>query len=140
MNTLTGPASDSKQKTGTIREHDAQGRHTTTARSLHAIPGGGWVIDTPGIRTLYVSDITDGIDTLFSDIKELARFADFVIVPMRMNRAARFRQLSKAALWPPTALNAGEVLLLRTVTEHLSSADHAATRSFAKRNIEGLTP
>lgn len=79
VNTLTGAASDAGQKTGTIREHDAQGRHTTTARSLHAIPGGGWVIDTPGIRTLYVSDVTDGIDTLFADITErapLCRFRD----------------------------------------------------------------
>lgn len=77
VNTLTGLASDSQQKTGTIREYDAQGRHTTTARSLHAIPGGGWVIDTPGIRTLYVSDITDGIDTLFADITELAPLCRF---------------------------------------------------------------
>ena len=77
VNTLTGAASDSMQKTGAIREHDAQGRHTTTARSLHAIPGGGWVIDTPGIRTLFVSDITDGIDTLFSDITELAPLCRF---------------------------------------------------------------
>lgn len=77
VNTLTGAASDSEQKTGTIREHDAQGRHTTTARSLHAIPGGGWVIDTPGIRTLYVSDATDGIETLFADITELAPLCRF---------------------------------------------------------------
>ncbi|KAA3515403.1 ribosome small subunit-dependent GTPase A [Agrobacterium rosae] len=77
VNTLTGLETDSQQKTGTIREHDAQGRHTTTARSLHAIPGGGWVIDTPGIRTLLVSDVTDGIDTLFSDIKELAALCRF---------------------------------------------------------------
>jgi ribosome biogenesis GTPase len=79
VNTLTGPASDLKQKTGPIREYDAQGRHTTTARSLHAIPGGGWVIDTPGIRTLYISDVTDGIDTLFADVVELVphcRFRD----------------------------------------------------------------
>lgn len=79
VNTLTGSSPESEQKTGTIRDYDAQGRHTTTARSLHAIPGGGWVIDTPGIRTLYVSDITDGIDTLFADIAELTphcRFRD----------------------------------------------------------------
>ncbi|WP_082520031.1 ribosome small subunit-dependent GTPase A [Rhizobium sp. Root1220] len=79
VNTMTGTASDTKQKTGTIREYDAQGRHTTTARSLHAIQGGGWVIDTPGIRTLYISDVTDGIDTLFAEITELAprcRFRD----------------------------------------------------------------
>ena len=46
VNTLSG--SDTNQKTGTIREFDPQGRHTTTARFLHAIPGGRWVIDTPG--------------------------------------------------------------------------------------------
>lgn len=77
VNTLTGLESDSQQKTGSIREYDAQGRHTTTARSLHAIPGGGWVIDTPGIRTLYVSDVTDGIDTLFADIAELTPLCRF---------------------------------------------------------------
>lgn len=79
VNTLAGSGSETAQKTGTIREHYAQGRHTTTARSLHAIAGGGWVIDTPGIRTLYVSDVTDGIDTLFGDISALAeqcRFRD----------------------------------------------------------------
>ncbi|MBV2183210.1 MAG: ribosome small subunit-dependent GTPase A [Rhizobium sp.] len=78
VNTLAGLEGDG-QKTGTIREHDAQGRHITTARSLHAIAGGGWVIDTPGIRTLYVSDVTDGIDILFGDIADLAeqcRFRD----------------------------------------------------------------
>lgn len=75
VNTLSG--SDTNQKTGTIREYDAQGRHTTTARSLHAIPGGGWVIDTPGIRTLYVSDISDGIDTLFAEITELTPLCRF---------------------------------------------------------------
>ena len=74
VNTLSG---DADQKTGAIREQDAKGRHTTTARSLHAMPGGGWVIDTPGIRTLYVSDITGGIDTLFAEITELAPLCRF---------------------------------------------------------------
>lgn len=77
VNTLTGASSDTEQKTGAIREYDAQGRHTTTARSMHSIPSGGWVIDTPGIRTLFVSDVTDGIDTLFADIAELAPLCRF---------------------------------------------------------------
>ncbi|MCB4803052.1 ribosome small subunit-dependent GTPase A [Methylobacterium brachiatum] len=79
VNTLTGPGRDAPQQTGGIREHDAKGRHTTTARSLHAIAGGGWVIDTPGMRTLQVSDAADGIATLFAEITELApscRFRD----------------------------------------------------------------
>jgi ribosome biogenesis GTPase len=79
VNTLAGPDQAEAQLTGGIREHDAKGRHTTTARSLHAIAGGGWVIDTPGMRTLHVSDAASGIDTLFAEITELAphcRFRD----------------------------------------------------------------
>ncbi|MGV1754300.1 ribosome small subunit-dependent GTPase A [Agrobacterium sp. CG674] len=79
VNTLSGLGPDAMQKTGTIREQDAKGRHTTTARSLHAMSNGGWIIDTPGIRTLFVSDASDGIDTLFAEITELApscRFRD----------------------------------------------------------------
>jgi ribosome biogenesis GTPase len=73
VNTLAGSA----QQTAGIREHDAKGRHTTTARSLHAIAGGGWVIDTPGMRTLHVSDVAYGIDTLFAEITELAPLCKF---------------------------------------------------------------
>ena len=79
LNTLVGPDQDAPQATGGIRETDAKGRHTTTSRSLHAIPGGAWVIDTPGMRTLHVSDLASGIDSLFSEITELAphcRFRD----------------------------------------------------------------
>jgi len=79
VNSLAGLELDARQKTGGIRERDAKGRHTTTARSLHAIEGGGWVIDTPGLRTLHVSDSAEGIDTLFSEITDLApncRFRD----------------------------------------------------------------
>jgi ribosome biogenesis GTPase / thiamine phosphate phosphatase len=79
VNTLAGEGQESPQETGDIREHDAKGRHTTTSRSLHAIAGGGWVIDTPGIRNLTVSDADFGIETLFAEITELApqcKFSD----------------------------------------------------------------
>lgn len=79
LNTLAEKTPEEAQLTGSIREADAKGRHTTTARSLHAITGGAWVIDTPGIRTLHVSDITAGLDVLFAEIAELApdcRFRD----------------------------------------------------------------
>lgn len=79
LNTLSGKAPDEAQATGPIRESDAKGRHTTTARSLHAIEGGGWVIDTPGMRSLHVSDVAEGLDMLFAEIVELApecRFRD----------------------------------------------------------------
>jgi len=79
LNTLSGKAPDEAQLTGSIREADAKGRHTTTSRSLHRIAGGGWVIDTPGIRTLQASDLSVGLDQVFAKIAELAlecRFRD----------------------------------------------------------------
>ncbi len=79
LNTLAEKSPEAAQPTGDIREDDAKGRHTTTARSLHPITGGGVLIDTPGMRTLHVSDIATGLDTLFAEIAERApdcRFRD----------------------------------------------------------------
>lgn len=74
-NSLTGGALE----TGAVREDDAKGRHTTTSRYLLALPAGGWLIDTPGVRELQLTDVADGIDVLFSDLIDLAagcRFRD----------------------------------------------------------------
>lgn len=79
LNTLTSKSAEDAQPTGPIRETDDKGRHTTTSRSLHAIEGGGWVIDTPGMRSLHVSDVAAGLDMLFAEIVDLApecRFRD----------------------------------------------------------------
>jgi ribosome biogenesis GTPase / thiamine phosphate phosphatase len=79
LNSLSKKSFEDAQSTGLIREADAKGRHTTTSRSFHAIAGGGWVIDTPGMRTLHVSDATAGLDILFAEIVDLAsqcRFRD----------------------------------------------------------------
>ncbi len=74
-NALTG----GNAATQTIREDDARGRHTTTGRSLHHLPTGGWLIDTPGMRGLGVAEVGFGIDATFPEISELAdqcRFRD----------------------------------------------------------------
>jgi ribosome biogenesis GTPase / thiamine phosphate phosphatase len=54
------------------REGDDEGRHTTSHRELILLPGGGVVIDTPGIRELQLWDGGDGLGETFSDIEELA--------------------------------------------------------------------
>jgi ribosome biogenesis GTPase / thiamine phosphate phosphatase len=58
--------------TQTIREDDAKGRHTTTRRELHLIPGGCLVLDTPGMRELQLTDAASGIADTFEDIQALS--------------------------------------------------------------------
>ena len=49
-------------ETGAVRERDGKGRHTTTSSSLFDFPGGGYVIDTPGIRSIGLSNGEDDMD------------------------------------------------------------------------------
>jgi ribosome biogenesis GTPase len=75
-NNLLGSA---KQDTGAVRAHDSRGKHTTTSRSLHRLPGGACVIDTPGVRTLRPDVDAQTLGQLFEDISALAdacRFRD----------------------------------------------------------------
>lgn len=67
-----------RQGTGDVREVDGKGRHTTTARELFLVPGGGAVIDTPGMRELglWTGD-QGGVATTFADVEELARECRF---------------------------------------------------------------
>jgi ribosome biogenesis GTPase len=58
--------------TGEAREDDSRGRHTTTARQLYFLPGGGQVIDTPGIREFGMELAGGGLLASFSDVAELA--------------------------------------------------------------------
>jgi ribosome biogenesis GTPase len=69
INTLTGITHIATQG---IREDDAKGRHTTTGRVLHRLPTGGWLLDTPGMRELQLTDVRSGLDEVFADIVTLA--------------------------------------------------------------------
>jgi ribosome biogenesis GTPase len=61
------------------RDVDGKGRHTTTTRNLLALPGGGVLIDTPGLRGVGLWDAETGVGQVFSEIEGLAadcRFHD----------------------------------------------------------------
>ena len=76
VNTLMG---NDVQQTGSIREDDSKGRHTTTSRSLHFMPSGAVLIDTPGMRELQLTDCENGVSETFADIEALSqqcRFSD----------------------------------------------------------------
>jgi len=63
--------------TQAVREGDDRGRHTTTTRQMILVPGGGVLIDTPGMRELQLWDAADGIGRTFGDIQELAASCKF---------------------------------------------------------------
>jgi ribosome biogenesis GTPase / thiamine phosphate phosphatase len=60
-----------------VRESDAKGRHATTSRSLHLLPTGGLLLDTPGTRELQVFADPEALDEAFADIVELAQRCRF---------------------------------------------------------------
>ncbi len=75
-NTLAGHA---VADTGGQRKGDGRGRHTTTTRTLHGLPSGACLIDTPGLRTLRLDGDPGALDAVFDDISHLAaacRFRD----------------------------------------------------------------
>ena len=69
--TLANALTGNDAATQSIREDDARGRHTTTGRSLHHLPTGGWLIDTPGMRGLGVADVAAGIAATFPEVSEV---------------------------------------------------------------------
>ena len=65
--------------TNEVREDDKKGRHTTSHRALHRLPGGGLLIDVPGMRELKVAGVDAALATVFDDIEAMAskcRFTD----------------------------------------------------------------
>lgn len=73
------PVAARRLATGEVRGGDGRGRHTTTWRELVALPGGGALIDTPGLRSVGVWTSLDSVDAAYADVSELAgtcRFAD----------------------------------------------------------------
>jgi ribosome biogenesis GTPase len=69
VNAITG---SDVQTTSDVREGDQRGRHTTTARELVLIPGGGLLVDTPGLRAVALWDADEGLMRTFPDVEVLA--------------------------------------------------------------------
>jgi len=66
-------------RTGELTADARRGRHTTTHRELIVLPGGGLIIDTPGLREIQLWEAGDSIGSAFPDIGALAagcRFGD----------------------------------------------------------------
>jgi ribosome biogenesis GTPase len=68
-----------RQPVREVRVRDERGRHTTARRDLLVVPGGGLLLDTPGMRELQLWDAEEGVARAFADVEALAsscRYAD----------------------------------------------------------------
>lgn len=74
VNALAG---EEVMKVGEVREYDSKGRHTTTHRQLLMLKSGTMIIDTPGMRELQMWAVSEGADTTFDDIYEIAKGCKF---------------------------------------------------------------
>jgi ribosome biogenesis GTPase len=80
INTLTGSGGIATQA---VREDDGKGGHTTTVREMHRLAHGaeqgGWLVDTPGMRELQMSEVASGVTEVFDNVTAMAlecRFAN----------------------------------------------------------------
>jgi ribosome biogenesis GTPase / thiamine phosphate phosphatase len=60
-----------------VRAGDQRGRHTTVAAELLPLPGGGWLLDTPGLRAVSLWLSGDGIERTFADVFDLMEHCRF---------------------------------------------------------------
>ena len=74
VNALLG---EQAAETGDVRTSDDKGRHTTVARRMLACPGGGILIDAPGLRTLQILDMKRSLARAFADVEDAARGCRF---------------------------------------------------------------
>jgi len=65
------------RRTQEVRAADSRGRHTTTHRELVMLPGGGLIIDTPGMRELQLWDASEAVRETFDDIEAVAAGCHF---------------------------------------------------------------
>jgi ribosome biogenesis GTPase len=106
---------------GAVRAADAKGRHTTAWRELLVVPGGGVLIDTPGLRELGMWIAEEGIEAVFADITDLAE-------ECRFNDCAHGSEPGCAVL---AAIAAGtlDAERLASYRKLLAEADHAAQQN-----------
>jgi ribosome biogenesis GTPase len=138
---------EERQSTGAVREADSRGRHTTTRRELLALPGGAWLLDTPGVRELQLWADESSLGDSFPEIAALAaacRFHDCrhqsepgcaVLEAERDGslpgeRLASWRKLQREMRWIATRQDQR----LRAEEHAKWKAIHRAQRQHTKRN------
>jgi ribosome biogenesis GTPase / thiamine phosphate phosphatase len=121
--------------TGEVRAGDRKGRHTTTTRQLHPLPGGGVLVDTPGIRAVGLWTDTDSVDAAFDDLDDLATTCRFNYCAHAGEPGCAVAAAVEAGEVPAERLEAWNALRAEATSAALRAKEHerrAAERRFGK--------
>jgi ribosome biogenesis GTPase len=108
------------QQIAWIRQGDSKGRHTTTHRAIKALPTGGMLMDTPGMRELQLGSCEQGVSETFGEITELAQNCRFFDCSHKSEPGCAVQRAIKAGQLPERRLLSYQKL-------HLEQALNGAT-------------
>jgi len=108
-----------RQRTANVRTYDGKGRHTTTRRELMPVPGGGLLLDTPGMRELQLWDADAGLAEAFGEIEELAKACRFRDCTHEAEPGCAVRAAAEAGRLPQERL--ASFRKLQSELQHLES-------------------
>jgi ribosome biogenesis GTPase len=118
---------------------DGRGRHTTTFRALVPVPGGGTILDTPGVRLVGMYDTAAGLDSAFDDIAGLAARCRFAGCGHVSEPGCAVLAAIESGVLPPRRL-ASWRKLKRELTYELRRRDYRVSRVEAARWRRGERP
>jgi ribosome biogenesis GTPase len=119
-----------KQVTGEVREDDRMGRHTTTKRELILLPGGGMVIDTPGMREIQLWSGEEGLQGTFQDIEILAEQCRFTDCSHTAESGCAVKAAIEQGELDPARLDSYHKL--QDELKYLSAREEHSTRQYEK--------
>jgi ribosome biogenesis GTPase len=120
--------------TGAVRAGDRKGRHTTTARQLHAIDG-GCVIDSPGIREVGLVASDESVDDTFAEISALAQECRFTDCAHEHEPGCAVRAAVEDGTIDVERLRRWEALRKEAAAAELRADEHARRRRDRQRKL-----
>jgi ribosome biogenesis GTPase len=147
INSLLG---EQRQATREVRVSDGRGMHTTVARELIQMPGGGLLIDTPGLRAFGLTGSEEGITSVFSEIDQASRSCHFRDCTHNDEPGCAVRAAVESGALPPERLASYHKLMgeaqsaaaktdvrLRAEKERKEKIVHKAAKDYYKRTGRG---
>jgi ribosome biogenesis GTPase len=101
INSLLG---EQRQATREVRVSDGRGMHTTVTRELIQMPGGGVLIDTPGLRAFGLTGSEEGITSVFPEIDLASRSCRFRDCTHKDEPGCAVRAAIESGTLPPERL------------------------------------